>query len=134
MLGILGAVLFYKNGAEFIRTKTMAEVKYIPEILAFIGIFLIVFILFKMIEKVLKDIINGIKLSGVDKLLGAAFGIVEGIAIVSLLIFLISVQPLFSAGPVLDGSIFADILLPLIVKPGFSITLTAAVLSASFRR
>jgi membrane protein required for colicin V production len=117
VLGIIAAVFFFKNGAEFIRTKAMHDVKYIPEILSFIAIFLIVFIIFKMIEKVLKDVINGIKLSGVDKFLGAVFGIVEGLALVSLMLFIIAVQPVFNSGNVLEGSLFAEILLPLIVEP-----------------
>jgi membrane protein required for colicin V production len=134
VLGILAAVFFYKNGAEFIRSKAMENVKYVPEILAFIVIFLIVFILFKMIEKVLKDIVNGIRLSGVDKLLGAVFGIIEGIAVVSLMIFLITVQPLFRADNVLDGSFFADILLPLIAGSVSSPVVTAAALPVLFRK
>ncbi|MDR2618701.1 MAG: CvpA family protein, partial [Treponema sp.] len=107
VLGIIAAVFFYKNGAEFIRTKTMHSVKYIPEILSFIAIFIIVFLIFKMIEKVLKDVVNGIRLSGVDKFLGAVFGLVEGLALVSLMLFLIAVQPLFNSGNILDGSLFA---------------------------
>jgi membrane protein required for colicin V production len=116
-MGIIAAVFFYHVGAEFLRTKTILTMKYLPEILAFLGIFLIVFLLFKMIEKVLKDIVVGVKLGGLNKFLGLVFGIVEGVAIIGLALFIITIQPLFSPDKVLAGSFFADILLPFMEMP-----------------
>jgi membrane protein required for colicin V production len=116
VLGILAAVYLYKNGAEFIRTKMLQNVKYLPEIMAFLIIFLIVFLIFKMIQKVLKDIITGVKLGGVDKFLGTIFGFIEGVALVSLILFGISIQPFFDPSALLTESIFAEILLPFIIK------------------
>jgi membrane protein required for colicin V production len=115
-VGIIAAVFLYQNGAAFIRDKIALKAKYIPEILAFVAIFLIVFILFKMIEKVLKDIITGVKINGVDKLLGVIFGVVEGIAVIALALFVLSVQPLFSPDRILSESFFAELILPLVVR------------------
>ncbi|AEF81446.1 CvpA family protein [Leadbettera azotonutricia] len=117
VLGILASVYLYKNGAELIRTKILHNVKYLPEIMAFLAIFIVVSLVFKVIEKGIKEIIMGVKLGGVDKLLGAIFGFVEGIALISLLLFIISIQPLFDSSKLLQGSVFADLLLPLIIKP-----------------
>lgn len=117
VLSMLAAVFFYAPGAEFIRSKTMENVKYIPEVLAFVAIFLIVMIFMKMLERVLKDIIMGAKLGGVNKVLGAVFGLAEGFALTAIILFVLTVQPLFDASKVIGDSIFAQILLPIIRAP-----------------
>jgi membrane protein required for colicin V production len=114
VLGLLAALFFYKNGGAYIRTRFMPGMEIIPEILAFIALFLIVFILIKILEAILKEIIEGIKLGGADRFLGIVFGLVEGIIVVSLVLFVFTVQPLFDPEPILNKSIFADILLPII--------------------
>ena len=117
ILAIWMAVLFHPAGAEFIRSKTMENVQYIPEVLAFIAIFLIVMLLVKMVGKVLKDVVMGAKLGGANKILGAIFGLVEGFTLVALILFLLTIQPIFDASNILANSIFAQILLPIINVP-----------------
>jgi membrane protein required for colicin V production len=114
VLGILGGVFFHKNGAAFIRTKILAEVPILPEILAFIGIFVIVFLMMRFLERILKDIVEGVNLGETDHALGILFGLIEGIALVGLILLGLTVQPLFDEGSFLEGSIFARLLLPLI--------------------
>ena len=114
ILGILSSLFFYKNGGEYLRVKFWPELKIIPEIIAFIALFIIVFIVVKFLEMMLKGIIQGVKLSGVDRFLGVIFGLAEGVAIVSLILFLLKVQPLFDSSLILSDSVFARFLLPLI--------------------
>ncbi|MDR0624470.1 MAG: CvpA family protein [Treponema sp.] len=114
VLGLLAAFFFYKNGGVYIREKFMPGMEIIPDILAFIALFLVVFILIKILELMLKEIIEGIKLGGVDRFLGIIFGLVEGVIVVCLILFVITIQPLFDPAPVLNKSIFAEILLPFI--------------------
>jgi membrane protein required for colicin V production len=92
----------------------MPEVQVVPELIAFAAIFLIVFIAIKIIEMTLRSIIEGVRLGGLDRLLGFFFGLVEGIVIVCLLLFLISIQPLFDPKQIIEESFFAKILMPLI--------------------
>jgi membrane protein required for colicin V production len=113
-LGILGAVFFYKNGALFIERQFLPGMKVLPEILAFAGIFVIIFLAFKILEKILRDIVEGIHLGGVDKALGAVFGFLEGAALTAFVLFALAIQPLFDPSAVLGSSVFANILLPLI--------------------
>jgi membrane protein required for colicin V production len=120
VLGILAAVYLYKNGAVLIRTKMLQNVKYLPEIMAFLLIFLIVFLIIKILENILKEIINGVRLGGVDKFLGTLFGFIEGVALVSLILFILTIQPLFDASSLLQESIFAEVLLPFIIRPAAS--------------
>jgi membrane protein required for colicin V production len=114
ILGLLAALFFYKNGADYLRAKFWPDLKTIPEIVAFVALFLIVFIINKLLDVTLKGIIQGIKLSGADKFLGVVLGLAEGIAVISLVLFLLRIQPLFDPSSLLQDSIFARFLLPLI--------------------
>ncbi|MCL2181503.1 MAG: CvpA family protein [Treponema sp.] len=115
VLGVLGAVFFYKNGGEYVRTQFLPESQIIPEIIAFITILLIVFVIGKLLEILLKQVIRGVKLGGADRILGIVFGFAEGIAVVSLVLFLLRVQPIVDLSGILDNSIFGRLLLPLII-------------------
>ncbi|GHU02484.1 hypothetical protein FACS1894147_04460 [Spirochaetia bacterium] len=118
VLGLLAAVLLNKNGAIYIRTKILADVKALPEIMAFIAIFLVVFLVIKIVKAILTDIIERVHLGGVNGVLGIFFGLLEGFVVVSLILFVMTIQPLFDPLPVLRGSRFAELLLPLISNPG----------------
>jgi membrane protein required for colicin V production len=118
ILGILASLFLYKNGGAFLRAQFWPELKLLPEIIAFIGLFVIVFIVVKIFETMLKGIIERIHLSGADRFLGIFFGLAEGIAVTSLVLFLLRIQPLFDPSPILSESIFARLLLPLITGHG----------------
>ena len=114
VLGLLAALYFFKKTGGIIREKLMPNINIIPEIIAFVGLFLIVFLVFKILEKLIKGIIEGIKLSGIDRFLGLIFGIIEGLVVVSLVLFIFNIQPLFNAQPMLENSFFARIIMPFI--------------------
>jgi membrane protein required for colicin V production len=117
VLAIWAAVFLYPAGAEVIRKKIMQDVRLVPEILAFIAIFILIMIFLKMLEHILKDVITGAKLGGVNKVLGAVFGLIEGFALTALVLFVLDVQPLFNSSKVIGDSIFAQILMPFIKAP-----------------
>jgi membrane protein required for colicin V production len=114
VLGLLASLFFYKNGGEYLRSRFWPELKLIPEVIAFISLFLIVFIVIKLLEIMLKGIINGVKLTGADRFLGIFFGMAEGIVVISLVVFVLRIQPLFDPSSILSESVFARLLLPLI--------------------
>jgi membrane protein required for colicin V production len=109
---VLIAVFLHPTGAAYIREKIMPDVRYIPEILAFIAIFLIVMLICKMLEKVLHDVVKGTHLGSLDKVLGLIFGLIEGFAVIALVLFVLSVQPVFDTRQLIEESYFAGILLP----------------------
>jgi membrane protein required for colicin V production len=114
VLGIGFAFFFHKRGAAFLVGRYIPDMRVLPEVLAFAAIFLIVFLAVKFLEFILKDIVARIHLGGVDRFLGALFGFIEGAVLVSLVIFLLTVQPLFDIQPALEKSYFARILTPFI--------------------
>ena len=111
-LGFIASVFFFKNGAEFLRSRYI-QMDFIPEILSFLGIFLIVFVAGKILEYLIKDIIKRAGIGTVDKILGIFLGLAEAVAVIVLVIFLIAIQPLFDPLSVLGKSIFVRIFLPL---------------------
>ena len=115
VLGILAAIFFFRKTAEIIRGKFIPDVKALPEIVAFIAVFISVFAVIKILETILKDIIEKIQLGGVDRFLGFFLGIAEGLIIVCLLLFLIIVQPFVEPALILKGSFLADLLMPFII-------------------
>ncbi|MDR2964344.1 MAG: CvpA family protein [Treponema sp.] len=114
VLAVLASVFFYKNAADFLRSHFWPDSKTFPEIIAFVGLFLIVFIIVKIIEIMVQNIIEKIEVGKGDRFLGVIFGLAEGIAIVSFILFLLKVQPIFDSSVLLSESFFARIMLPLI--------------------
>jgi len=112
ILALWMGVLFYAAGGAFIRTNFMENVRVVPEVLAFVAIFIIVTAVLKLLKRLLKDVIEGAKLQSLDKILGVIFGAIEGLAIVTLVLFVLRVQPLFDASNLIGDSFFAEFLLP----------------------
>ena len=115
ILGLFTSIFFFRSGATIIRGRFLPGMMIIPEIIAFVLLFLIVFAAAKLIEMLLKSIIEAIQFGGADRFLGILFGFAEGIVIVCLLLFLINIQPFFDPASLLRGSIFAELLLPFIM-------------------
>jgi len=130
IFGLLAALLFFRQGGVLVRGWFMPDVKIVPEVIAFIGFFLIVYVAVKIIEITLKSIIEGIKLGGLDHLLGFLLGFVEGLIVVCLLLFLINIQPFFDPDYVLGDSYFAQVLLPIITGDVKIITEAFALLTS----
>jgi membrane protein required for colicin V production len=112
----LAAVFLHPWAAGIIRKNMMPNLNYIPEVLGFIAVFLAVLLICKIIERILKNIIEGVTLGPRDKILGAGFGLLEGLAITALFLFVLVVQPVFDTSKLIAGSFFAQILLPHIGK------------------
>jgi len=115
IFGLLSAIFFFRKLAPIVRERFMPGIRALPEILSFVALFLAVFATIKLIELLLKEIIEGIQLNGPDHFLGFIFGFAEGVLVVCLLLFLITIQPLVHSGLILQGSFFADLLLPFIM-------------------
>jgi membrane protein required for colicin V production len=132
VLGVLGAVFLHRSCAVFLRQHGLEEalqktpeflqkllpglVNNIPEIIAFVAVFAVIFVLVKLAERLLKDITERISLGAVDRFLGLLFGVAEGIAVISLVLLIIRIQPIFDTSSLLENSFFAKMLFPLIIR------------------
>ena len=116
-LALVSSLLFYNFGSLILRSvfkQELLQIAPVPEILAFLGIFIFVFILGKFAGSIVKGIIVSLRLDGLDKFLGLLLGFAEALALIGLVLFLLNLQSVFDPGPLLDQSFFARFLLPLI--------------------
>ena len=92
-LGIILGVLFSGMLGEFIGSKF--GVSNWNQVIAFLIIFLVSYIIIKIFENGLNALIEKIHLNKLDRSLGLFFGIVEGLVLVIIIVFVIEVQPIF---------------------------------------
>jgi membrane protein required for colicin V production len=114
--GALGSFLFSKNVAVFIRENYLPGVERIPELLGYIIVFIIIFFICKLLQKLLSDIISGLNLEPVDKVLGGVFGLAEGFIAITLILFVMYIQPVFDFSELLNGSFFDNFIRPVIIE------------------
>ncbi|AEJ19656.1 CvpA family protein [Gracilinema caldarium] len=112
VLGLIVGFLLFKNGAVLLRTEF--GLTLFPELTAFIVLFLITFLVIKLLEAMIKDLVERINLDSLDHIAGFMLGLVEGVLIISIILLVLVYQPLFNAIVLLEKSWFYHILLPLI--------------------
>lgn len=108
VLGIIGGAFFYKNIALALVPKIKSPLAC--NVLGFLIVFVLVFLLVKICEMILEKIFQLTLLKSLDRGLGLLFGLVEGFAIVCLIIFILNVQPFVNLGNLLKESFFAHLM------------------------
>jgi membrane protein required for colicin V production len=120
LVGLLAALLLYKPAGELVvGWGLVAKPAALPGILGFLGVFLVAFLLMKLVERVIREGIEAAELGGIDRALGLLLGLAEGLLLVSLVLVAMSlIGPAFKSMPgyakLLDGSAFARFLLPIV--------------------
>lgn len=110
--GLLAALLLYRPAGALVRERF--GVTTAPEVLAFVGVFLIAFVLVKILEHLVREGLEAANLERADRVLGLVLGAAEGLIVASIVLIIISIQPLFDAKKLLDGSVFARNILPIV--------------------
>ena len=105
--GIILGYLFYKDIAAGLLKDI--NVPYAANILAFLLIFVVTFLIIKLIQMIVSKVFEWSILKSLDRTLGLIFGIVEGAAVVCLIIFLLTAQPFFNVDRLFDGSFYYNI-------------------------
>jgi len=112
VLGLIVGVLLFKNGATWLRTEF--GLTLFPELVAFVILFIITFAVMKLLEVMIKDLVERINLDALDHIAGFILGLVEGGLIISVILLVLTYQPLFNPTFLLEKSWFYKMLLPLI--------------------
>ncbi len=120
VVGLALAFFLFQNGAQFLRERV--NLQTLPELVAFVGLFLIGFVIVKILERIFRDILDKLNLSALDKLLGALLGVLEGLLVVGLILLVLDLQPLFDASSLLEGSVFSKYLMPFIQSASDSVS------------
>lgn len=106
--GLLCGIFFNKQIAVYLRPKVTNELLCI--VLAFLIVFVIVFLLVKICEMILQKIFQNKLLGSLDRGLGLLFGLIEGFAIVCLIIFILGIQPFIDTGNLFHDSFFVKLM------------------------
>jgi membrane protein required for colicin V production len=120
LIGLFAALILYKDaGALFVSWGLAATSAAFPGILGFAAVFVLAFLLVKLIERLLQEGIEAAELGGIDRALGLIFGLVEGIALISLVLVVMSLlEPAFKSihgySRLLEDSAFSRLILPIV--------------------
>lgn len=106
--GIVAAVLCTPLLEPFVRDGIPNAL--LAKVVSFLLIFIIAFLVVKIVQEIVSRIFSGEILQGLDRALGFVFGIVEGFAVISLIIVAFKVQPWFDTRLLFDSSIFYRLL------------------------
>ncbi|PKL09809.1 MAG: hypothetical protein CVV51_01935 [Spirochaetae bacterium HGW-Spirochaetae-7] len=110
--GLLSGIFFYRPVGAWI--DSLVALGGFEQVVGFIAAFAAVFIVVKVIERSLRSVLENLNLDVLDRILGLAFGAFEGLIVSTIIILVLRYQPLFNVGALLEGSIVARILLPLV--------------------
>ena len=113
--GAVAAFFFFGRLSPFLF-KTLHTPDF-DLVIAFILIFVAVFLCVKILQIIFKSIFSGEILKSLDHVLGFIFGAVEGIAIVACVLILLKAQIWFDSSPVTNESTVSSLLLPVLQKP-----------------
>ena len=110
--GIAAAVIFTPRLESFVYNSMHNAL--LAKIISFLLIFVIAFLAVKIVQHIVGKVFSGEIMKGLDRSLGIIFGIVEGLAVVALILIIIEMQPWFKFDALLENSFFSNLLNPVI--------------------
>ncbi len=116
--GAVVAILFYKRATEIIQQYS--DIKTASSVIAFLILFLMTYIIIKIIQSMLGKIFNSEMLANFDKALGFFLGLIESLILILVVLFVLEMQPFFDVQSILQKSIIAKFLLPFIISASFN--------------
>ncbi|WP_052078925.1 CvpA family protein [Spirochaeta lutea] len=110
ILGILLAMIFSGVAAVFLEQWLGQSVW--TQVASFLGIFVLVYLVLKLFEAGLNGLIERVNLQNLDKALGLFLGLIEGILLCFILLFIMQIQPFFEVQQILEESVIYGLLSP----------------------
>ncbi len=115
---IVGVVAgFYFCGLLAPHIARFIKIPAVDVVLAFVLIFITAFLIVKIIQIAMGAIFSGEIMKSLDRVLGLAFGAIEGALIVCCILILMKAQIWFDFDSLLSDSTIAKILLPYLQTP-----------------
>ncbi|MBN1697902.1 MAG: CvpA family protein [Spirochaetales bacterium] len=115
ILGILGAV--FLSGPLAVLLNNTFKLGMWSQLIAFLGCFVIIYLIVKVLESVIRNIFDKLNLEKLDKALGFVLGIVEGFLLISVAIILLNLLTWlpFDLKTLVKESFIARTLMPVII-------------------
>ena len=115
VVGIFVAVVFYDQLSPFLLDYIKSD--FITKILSFLMIFILGYLIVRVIQHFVGNIFDGEILAGLDKVLGFFLGAIEGLLIVCVILILFYAQPWIPMDSLLNSSTFHSGLHEFLAKP-----------------
>jgi len=114
-LGLGGAIALYKSVAALLG-KWFGTSLWNP-LIGFLVVFLLIYLVVKLLERLLAALFDKLNLERLDRAIGLFLGLAEGLLLAGVLLFLLNWQPFFDTRGLLQDSLFARFLSPLLPSP-----------------
>lgn len=115
VVGAWAAVLFHKQLVPPIEQHMSFHAGAVA--IAFVAVFVVAFVVVKLVQLVARSVAQGYLFKDLDRALGFALGAVEGLAFVAVAIIVMRAQPFVDVTSILEDSLFAHSLEPLLSAP-----------------
>lgn len=112
ILGCIGAVLFYKKLSPHVQR--IIGIDSFPGLVSFLFIFLVLYILVKLIQRIVGNAFEGESMKNLDLALGFFLGIIEGMLAIVLVIIILELQPWFDTASITSTSLWYRLFHPLV--------------------
>ena len=112
VLAIAAGVIF-SGSVSILVNEYLGETMW-SQVIAFLAIFILVYVIVKLLEGGMQAGIEKLNLDKLDKVLGFFLGFIEGVLIIAILIFILHVQPFFNFKAMFKNSFFANLIIPFI--------------------
>lgn len=110
VIGVMGAVLFFRKLEPFIIRFTGVNVLTGP--VSFLLIFILLYLVIKIIQQLAGSAFKGESMTNLDRAMGFFLGFAEGVLIVMVLIAVLLKQPWFDPSFLVRDSLFVRLLSP----------------------
>ena len=131
VLGVLAAVMFY--AALMPQINRHIESVFVSQILAFLLIFVAVYLIVRLIQHFVGTFFSGDILKGLDRALGFFFGAAEGLLLICVVLVVLYAQPWFKTGVLVDKSFFHTSLESFLSRPVRKVQDFIAVAPSGFK-
>lgn len=112
ILGVIAGFLFCGKLKPYILPYVKFDL--LATLASFILIFIVVFLVVHIIKTIIGRFFEDDIMRGLDKALGFFFGLIEGVAVVMLILFVLTIQPFFPLEDLLSESFFFVIFQPIL--------------------
>ncbi|HUW68868.1 MAG TPA: CvpA family protein [bacterium] len=112
--GLLSGIFFFRPVGAWI--SSLVTLGGFEPVVGFVAAFALVFIVVKIVERSLRGVLESLHLDILDRILGLVFGALEGVIMAAIIVLVLKFQPLFNVTQLLDGSVVARVLLPLLTE------------------
>ncbi|MBN2811520.1 MAG: CvpA family protein [Spirochaetales bacterium] len=112
LIGLMGGILFFRTLEPYAARILGPGVFAAPA--SFLSIFLVLYLAIKLLQQLAGNAFEGETMANLDRALGFFLGFAEGVLLVMMVLSLMTMQPWFDVSSLLEGSLFARLLLPFV--------------------